>query len=228
MKKVFFLIIIAVNCLCVYSQSLEAYPTSQRYLFNPYNRNNVFIDSVLYSQIIYSDVETFDGVEDGYYPCGEYQMYPTSVMSPVQVYGVAIPMFFTQMPSPRGYKFHLGYYWENDNLGPHDDSIRNRQWQLFVDSMNVLWSQVHWIDGYDWGIGGIRKPYEMYIYLVQKTDDSQRHIIITDSVRIDYGINATGWNRFQRPKLYNCTPPNIQYPGGYIVPTLEIYFDHPY
>ena len=32
----------------------------------------------------------------------------------------------------------------------------------------------------------------------------------------------------QLPKLYNCTPPNCAHGGGYIIPTLEVYFDRPH
>ena len=72
---------------------------------------------------------------------------------------------------------------------------------------------------------GERRIYERYIYFVQKTDDPLHPIIITDSVKIQYGINAVGWNRLQLPKLYNCT---LQYFYGFRVPTLEVYFDRPH
>ena len=146
-------------------------------------------------------------------------MYPLSYDSTIQVYGVAIPLDFG-MPIPRGFK-NFGYYWEEDNLGPRDDSIRNIYWQTFVDSMHVLWPSVT----YDFIVSGERRIYERYIYLIEKTDDPIHPIIITDSVKIQYGINAVGWNRLQLPKLYNCT---LQYFYGFRVPTLEVYFDRPH
>ena len=149
-------------------------------------------------------------------------MYPVSDYIPAQVYGVAIPLYF-YLPIPRGFK-NFGYYWENDNLGPRDDSIRKLYWQTFVDSMHVLWSA--FLETFT--PTGERKVYERYIYFIQKNEDPQHPIRITDSVKIQYGINAVGWNRFQRPKLYNCTPPHYAHAGGYIVPTLEVYFDRPH
>lgn len=225
MKKVLFLIIMVLCGQCVFSQSLEVYPTSQRYLFNPYNRNNVYIDSLQHLYDILDDDAWDCFIAGDFYPCNEYQMYSASILSPVQVYGVAIPLQFDYLPFPQGQKLVWGYYWENDNLGPRDDSIRNLYWRIFVDSIHVLWSYVNLVDLV---VSGNRLVSEMYVYLVQKTDDTQRPIIITDSVKIEYGVNATGWNRFQKPKLYNCTPQNIYHSGGYIVPTLEVYFDHPY
>ncbi len=149
-------------------------------------------------------------------------MYPLSYGSTIQVYGVAIPVSIW-MPIPRRMK-HFGYYWEEDNLGPRDDSIRNIYWQTFVDSIHVLWSA--FLEPLT--PTGERRIYERYIYIVKKTDDPQHPIIINDSVKIQYGINAVGWNRLQRPKLYNCTSQNYAHAGGYIIPTLEVYFDHPH
>ena len=150
-------------------------------------------------------------------------MYPISDASPVQVYGVAIPVVL-YMPIPRGMKEGYGYYWEEDNLGPRDDSIRNIYWQTFIDSIHVLWSA--FLEPLT--PTGERRIYERYIYLIKKTDDPQHPIIITDSVKIQYGINAVGWNRLQLPKLYNCSPQNYAHGGGYIVPTLEVFFDRPH
>ncbi len=149
-------------------------------------------------------------------------MYPVSNTSPVQVYGVAIPLRLIR-DIPRGMKY-CGYYWEEDNLGPRDDSIRNLYWQTFVDSMHVLWSAFlsYFVPT------GERKVYERYIYFIQKNEDPQHPIRITDSVKIQYGINAVGWNRLQKPKLYNCSPLSITQNGGYISPTLEVYFDRPH
>lgn len=212
-----------------YCQSLEAYPTSQRYLFNPYNNGNIQIDSLNFCHYIYGVDYSYDDicVESMTELCNEYQMYPVSTYSPVQVYGVAIPISFEIMPYPDGQK-QLGYYWAEDNLSPHDDSIRNFYWQLFVDSLHVQRSVVVYQGGCEWNVSGDRRIFEMYIYIARKNDDPQ-HPIILDSVKINYGINATGWNRFQRPKVYDCPPPNdITYQGGYILSTLEVFFDHPY
>lgn len=225
MKRITVILAFVCVAFCAHSQSLEAYPTSQRYMFNPYNRNNVAIDSLQHFDDILDDDVWDYFIAGDFYPCNEYQMYPASIMSPVQIYGVAIPLNFDYLPFPQGQKIVYGYYWENDSLSPRDDSIRNLYWQLFVDSIHVLWSYVNLVD---LAVSGNRLVSEMYVYLVQKTDDTQRPIIITDSVKIKYGVNATGWNRFQKPKLYNCTPQNIYHSGGYIVPTLEVYFDHPY
>jgi hypothetical protein len=228
MRKFIPFIAICLFCFKINAQITEAYPTSQRYLFNPYNRDSVYIDSARH----YLNIFTLgDNITNGYYsdylngtfsPCNEYQMYPLSYDSNIQVYGVAIPLDFA-LPIPRGFK-NFGYYWEEDNLGPRDDSIRNIYWQTFVDSMHVLWPSVT----YDLIVSGERRIYERYIYLIEKTDDPLHPIIITDSVKIQYGINAVGWNRLQMPKLYNCTPQNYAHVGGYIVPTLEVYFDHPH
>ncbi len=214
-------------CLCfcdIYAQVTEAYPTSQRYLFNPYNRDSVYIDSARHWGDIYNDYQDsylFGNYHENKYT-GEYQMYPVTNTSPVQVYGVAIPLHII-LSTPRGSKY-FGYYWEEDNLGPRDDSVRNLYWQTFVDSLHVLWSYVT----YDLTVSGEREVYERYIYFIQKNEDPQHPIRITDSVKIQYGINAVGWNRFQRPKLYNCTPQNYAHFGGYIIPTLEVYFDRPH
>ena len=228
MRKFIPFIIICLFCFKINAQITEAYPTSQRYLFNPYNRDSVYIDSARH----YLNIFTLgDNITNGYLsdylsgtfsPCNEYQMYPLSYDSNIQVYGVAIPLDFA-LPIPRGFK-NFGYYWEEDNLGPRDDSIRNIYWQTFVDSMHVLWPSVT----YDFIVSGERRIYERYIYFIQKNEDPQHPIRITDSVKIQYGINAVGWNRLQLPKLYNCTPQNYAHSGGYIVPTLEVYFDHPH
>ena len=230
MKRITVILAFVCVAFCAHSQSLEAYPTSQRYLFNPYNRNNVAIDSLHYFHLIYTSIigNSNYNLDPEIYPCNEYQMYSAADYNPVQVYGVAIPIDFGGMPFPSGHK-SLGYYWESDNLGPIDESMRDCVWQQFVDSIHVLWSDALYVDGCQWNIAGERLVKEKYVYLIQKTDDLQRPIIITDSVKINYGINATGWNRFQRPKVYDCPPPNnIVYEDGYIFPTLEIYFDHPH
>jgi hypothetical protein len=190
----------------------------------------VAIDSLHYFQFIYTStiVNWHYGFDPEIYHCNEYQMYSAADYNPVQVYGVAIPIDFWCNPFPSGHK-SFGYFWESDNLGPIDESMRDCVWQQFVDSMHVMWSDMLYVDGCQWDIAGERIVKEMYVYLIQKNDDLQRPIIITDSVRINYGINATGWNRFQRPKVYDCPPPNnIVYEGGYIFPTLEVYFDHPH
>ena len=211
MRKFIPFIIICLFCFKINAQITEAYPTSQRYLFNPYNRDSVYIDSTRHYHSIFQPGDLASGnfqieyLQGMFSPCNEYQMYPLPYDSTIQVYGVAIPLDFG-LPMPRGSK-QFGYYWEEDNLGPRDDSIRNLYWQTFVDSLQI---------------------YERYIYFVQKTDDPMHPIIITDSVKIQYGINAVGWNRLQLPKLYNCTPQNYAYLGGYIVPTLEVYFDRPH
>ena len=223
MRKFIPFIAICLFCLNINAQITEAYPTSQRYLFNPYNRNNVYIDSAVHWDHIYGSGDNDNHSSGGeFYPCNEYQMYPLPYDSTIQVYGVAIPLDF-RLPIPLGSK-QYGFYWEEDNLGPRDDSIRNLYWQTFVDSLHVLWSSVT----YGITVSGERRIYERYIYFVQKTDDPMHPIIITDSVKIQYGINAVGWNRFQLPKLYNCTPPNCAHGGGYIIPTLEVYFDRPH
>ena len=226
MKKIVFLFFFGAIYSNVFPQSLEAYPTSQRYLFNLYNRNGIYIDSIIFLNHFFEGTEGWNHLTGGsYYPCNEYQMYSVCDTSPVQVYGVAIPLSFETMPSPQGEKFHYGYYWEEDCLGPRDDSIRNLYWQLFVDSMHVIWSH-H--DAENLSVFGERKTYEMYVYLIQKDEDPQHPIRIRDSVKIQYGINAKGWNRLQKPIVYNYTPQGIQYTGGYIAPTLEVFFDHPY
>ena len=228
MKKLVLYIAICLFCCNIYAQILEAYPTSQRYLFNPYNRDSVYIDSVLHYDNIFQP-STMGGSFEPFYlqglfsPCNEYQMYPLSYNSNIQVYGVAIPLDFG-MPMPLGSKPLYGYYWEEDNLGPHDDSIRNLYWQTIVDSMHVLWSA--FLEPLT--PTGERRIHERYIYFVQKNEDPQHPIRITDSVKIQYGINAVGWNRLQLPKLYNCTPQHYAHNGGYIVPTLEVYFDRPH
>lgn len=227
MKKLYLSVLACAMFFCAYSQSLEAYPTSQRYLFNPYNRNGVQIDSIEYNRIIHDDDN--DNVANfSISSCNRYQMYPISNDSVVQVYGVAIPVmfFFEQAHRPLGKQQYLyGYYWEEDNLSPHDDSIRNWYWKTFVDSIHVLWSNFDYctLQG-----SGTRLVYEKFIYLVQKTDDPLHPVIVTDSVKIQYGINATGWNRLRKPKLYNITETDIYHSGGYIVPTLEVYFDRPH
>ena len=189
MRKFIPFIAICLFCLNINAQITEAYPTSQRYLFNPYNRDSVFIDSASHCHDIFGGEIKNYSLDGLFYPCNEYQMYPLSYGSTIQVYGVAIPVSIW-MPIPRRMK-HFGYYWEEDNLGPRDDSIRNLYWQTFVDSMHVLWSSVT----YGITVSGERRIYERYIYFVQKTDDPLRPIIITDSVKIQYGINAVGWNR---------------------------------
>jgi hypothetical protein len=217
-------------CLCfcdIYAQITEAYPTSQRYLFNPYNRDSVYIDSTRHYRDIFVDLTSPNHTSGDFFHndiinYNEYQMYPVSNISPVQVYGVALPLRIIRS-IPLGMKY-FGYYWESDNLGPRDDSIRNLYWQTFVDSMHVLWSSVT----YDLTVSGEREIHERFIYFVKKTDDSGHPIIITDSVKIQYGINAVGWNRLQLPKLYNCMSSNYAHLGGYIVPTLEVYFDRPH
>ena len=225
MKKLVLYLFLGFCCCDIYAQITEAYPTSQRYLFNPYNRDSVYIDSVRHFGDIYNrGGEVCPTCIIGYInDCNEYQMYPLSNTSNIQVYGVALPINMW-IPIPRGFK-HFEYYWEEDNLGPYDDSIRNIYWQTFVDSIHVLWSNINFNDltGF-----GTRKLYEKYIYFIKKTDDPQHPIIINDSAKIQYGINAVGWNRLQLPKLYNCTSTNIAHDGGYIVPTLEVYFDHPH
>ncbi len=226
MRKFIPFIAICLFCLNINAQITEAYPTSQRYLFNQYNRDSVYIDSAQHFYNIYNriiDISPAFIFDEFYFKYNEYQMYPLSNTSDIQVYGVALPINI-RIPIPRGFK-RFGYYWEEDNLGPYDDSIRNLYWQTFVDSIHVLWSNINFNDltGF-----GTRKLYERYIYLCEKTDDPMHPIIITDSVKIQYGINAVGWNRLQWPKLYNCTPPNYAHNGGYIVPTLEVYFDHPH
>ncbi len=219
MRKFIPFIAICLFCLNINAQITEAYPTSQRYLFNPYNRDSVYIDSARFCDVnfLYGyNYAWFDGV---FYPCNEYQMYPLSYDSTVQVYGVAIPVNIN-IPMHQGSAYYEDY-WGEDNLGPYDDSIRNLYWQTFVDSMHVLWSAFL----APLSPTGERRIYERYIYFVQKTDDPLHPIIITDSVKIQYGINAVGWNRLQLPKLYNCT---LQYFYGFRVPTLEVYFDRPH
>ena len=219
MRKFIPFIAICLFCLNINAQITEAYPTSQRYLFNPYNRDSVYIDSARFCDVnfLYGyNYAWFDGV---FYPCNEYQMYPLSYDSTVQVYGVAIPVYIN-IPMHQGSTYYEDY-WGEDNLGPYDDSIRNLYWQTFVDSMHVLWSAFL----APLSPTGERRIYERYIYFVQKTDDPLHPIIITDSVKIQYGINAVGWNRLQLPKLYNCT---LQYFYGFRVPTLEVYFDRPH
>lgn len=226
MRKFIPYIAICLFCLNINAQITEAYPTSQRYLFNPYNRDSVYIDSARHWDEIYDRGGHYTAITDPTYiyfsKINEYQMYPVTNTSPVQVYGVAIPLHII-LSTPRGSKY-FGYYWEEDNLGPRDDSVRNLYWQTLVDSMHVLWTYVT----YDLTVSGEREVYERYIYFIQKNEDPQHPIRITDSVKIQYGINAVGWNRFQRPKLYNCTPQNYAHYGGYTIPTLEVYFDRPH
>ena len=221
MRKFIPFIALCLCCCDIYAQVTEAYPTSQRYLFNPYNRDNVYIDSATHWNDIYDNNRHMVDFESNSFHYNEYQMYPLSNYPPIQVFGIAIPLRLIRT-SPRGMKYY-GYYWEEDNLGPRDDSIRNLYWQTFVDSMHVLWSSVT----NDFIVSGERKFHERYIYLAEKTDDTRHPIIITDSAKIQYGINAVGWNRFQRPKLYNCNPLNFFCSGGYVVPTLDVYFDRP-
>ena len=223
MRKFIPFIAICLFCFKIYAQITEVYPTSQRYLFNPYNNDSVYIDSARHWNDIYGSTPYDSALPDNYeFTSNEYQMYPVSNTSPVQVYGVALPINLW-IPIPRGFK-NYGYYWEEDILGPRDDSIRKLYWQTFVDSMHVLWSGLH----NPLTTTGERRIHERYIYLVQKNEDPQHPIRITDSVKIQYGINAVGWNRLQLPKLYNCTPQHYAHTGGYIVPTLEVYFDHPH
>ena len=223
MRKFIPFIALCLFCCDIYAQITEAYPTSQRYLFNPYNKDSVYIDSATHWGDIYIGYYPYCAsyeFEFGSYSLGEYQMYPVSNASPVQIYGVAIPVNF-YLPTPRNMK-NFGYYWEEDYLGTYDESIRDLYWQTFVDSIHVLWSGV---STPDFIVSGERKVYERYIYFIQKNEDPQHPIRITDSVKIQYGINAIGWNRLQLPKLYNCTPQNYAHSGGYIIPTLEVYFD---
>ena len=163
MRKLVSFIVLCLCCYDIYAQVTEAYPTSQRYLFNPYNRNNVYIDSAVHWDHIYGSGDNDNHSSGGeFYPCNEYQMYPLPYDSTIQVYGVAIPLDF-RLPIPLGSK-QYGFYWEEDNLGPRDDSIRNLYWQTFVDSMHVLWSGLH----NPLTTTGERRIHERYIYLVQK------------------------------------------------------------
>ncbi len=227
MKKLYLSFLASVFSFCAYSQSLEAYPTSQRYLFNPYNRDSVYIDSVQhYSDVFHVDAAFSYGIAGYMVNYNEYQMYPVKNDTSFQVYGVAIPMEIVIEDYPRGNNKSgcYGYYWESDDLSPYDESVRDLYWQTFVDSLHVLWS--HWDASTLHGCG-MRVIDEKYIYLIQKTDEPQHPIIVTDSVKIRYGVNATGWNRLQKPKLYDIEETNIWHEGGYIVPTLEVFFDHP-
>lgn len=162
MKRITVILAFVCVAFCAHSQSLEAYPTSQRYMFNPYNRNNVAIDSLQHFDDILDDDVWDYFIAGDFYPCNEYQMYPASIMSPVQIYGVAIPLNFDYLPFPQGQKIVYGYYWENDSLSPRDDSIRNLYWQLFVDSIHVLWSYVNLVD---LAVSGNRLVSEMYVYM---------------------------------------------------------------
>ena len=225
MKKMLAFVLLVICGYCSFCQSFEAYPTSQRYLFNPYNKDSVFVDSLEYVTLYYGEgVENF--YTEGNFPCNEYQMYPASFQSPVQVYGVAIPLEMQELPYPRGEKhYYWEYYWSEESLGPRDDSIRDFYWQMFVDSMHVVWSQ---FNAMTLACGGERRVFEKYIYMIQKNEDPSHPIMITDSVKIRYGVNATGWNRFQRPMLYDHRDTGIGIHGGYnIVPTLEVFFDRP-
>ena len=225
MKKLYLSVLACAMFFCAYSQSLEAYPTSQRYLFNPYNRDSVYIDSAgHYSDVFSSNSHNLLSAWGSY--C-EYQMYPVPKDTSFQVYGVAIPVEIGINDYPRGNNKVggcYGYYWESDDLSPYDQSVRDLHWQTFVDSLHVLWSHLDesCLHGY-----GTRVIDEKYIYLIKKTDDPQHPIIVTDSLKIRYGVNATGWNRLQKPKLYDIEETNIWHHGGYIVPTLEVYFDRP-
>ena len=67
MKKI---LLISLLIACYYSassQQTELYPTSQRYLFNPYNRDNLDIDSASYWREIYSWGVAWSG---GWYVAG--------------------------------------------------------------------------------------------------------------------------------------------------------------
>ena len=160
MRKFIPFIALCLCCYDIYAQVTEAYPTSQRYLFNPYNRDSVYIDSTRHYHSIFQPGDLASGnfeieyLQGLFSPCNEYQMYPLSYNSNIQVYGVAIPLDFG-LPMPRGSK-QFGYYWEEDNLGPRDDSIRNLYWQTFVDSLHVLWSSVT----YGITVSGERRIYE--------------------------------------------------------------------
>ena len=73
MRKFIPFIAICLFCLNINAQITEAYPTSQRYLFNPYNRDSVYIDSARFCDVnfLYGyNHAWFDGV---FYPCNEYQ-----------------------------------------------------------------------------------------------------------------------------------------------------------
>ncbi len=92
MKKFIPFIAICLFCCNIYAQVTEAYPTSQRYLFNPYNRDSVYIDSASHWDDIYGHNIYYGIFGDGNgndliisKKAGEYQMYPVSNTSPVQV-----------------------------------------------------------------------------------------------------------------------------------------------
>ncbi|MCR4932301.1 MAG: hypothetical protein K5918_07695, partial [Bacteroidales bacterium] len=56
MRKLLSFIAVCFFCCNIYAQVTEAYPTSQRYLFNPYNRYSVYIDSAQHWNDIHSTV----------------------------------------------------------------------------------------------------------------------------------------------------------------------------
>lgn len=219
MKKTISILVFCSFCMIFCAQSIETYPTSQRYLFNPYDTSASFFDSVNFCISIWSMGWEMNNLYDDI--GNVYQMYAVAPSDPVQVYGVAIPLAL-EMPYPRHSKNISTIYWNIGPLGPHDDSVRNMCWQLFIDSMHYIYK--------DTSINGIKVrgrllEYEKFIYLIEKFDDTLHPIRITDSVKINYGINAVGWNLMQRPKCFECPPPpNPQ--CGFLVPTLEIYFDH--
>lgn len=211
--------------LGVKAQQIEEYPTSQRYLFNTYNKNNFRLDSLFPVPPFVSirtnvfTVPSFNPITDTITNIVAQKYAGRRGTDQVVVYGMALPIcFVTTVLLPNT---DVGFW----GLGAFPDIE-------MYDSLFSQWPQ-KLIDFY--------AGPERYVYLMTRDSaqldpfveyqNQNRPVdffrpLVVDSARIRLGVNMVMGNVFRFPNLANWPTGSGHY-YTFDYPTVEVYFDEP-